>query len=130
MMHQAVVLDTCALLFLFTDSSRLSTSVKNQIDQYAILLPISFAEIACKVKLGKLKLGGYSTQNLLEEIQSVNSIEIIPTTANMWIEAINLEWPEHIDPADRLIVSYAKLNQLPIVTTDRRINHYYPNCLQ
>src|SRR3990167_7837214 len=118
-----VVLDTCAIINLL-QKDIISRKTLLLINQGAFLLSISFAEIACKVNIGKLDLGGKNVMELYEEYSDIQSIEMIDIDGRHWMQAINLDWPltkikQHKDSADRLILSFALDHKLPIVSSDQ-----------
>jgi PIN domain nuclease of toxin-antitoxin system len=122
-----VILDTCALIELCAKAPRLSKATLTEIDREAHVLAVSFAEIALKVKAGKLVLGR-SPRELAAELNSISSVSIVPTTLENWFAAVELRW-SHRDPADRLIVAYAQSVGGAIVTSDRQIRKFYKRWL-
>ena len=128
-MLKPVVLDTCALLYLFQEDCHISPDVMHRVDQASLILSVSFAEIACKSKLKKIDLGMKNIFDLIYAVEKVEGMEIINIDVMMWLAAIDMEWPEHRDPADRLIVSYAQQHGLSIVTSDQKIKAFYKECL-
>ena len=119
-----VVLDTCALIELCKDSPGFSKQTYRRIDGGAYVLSVSFAEIACKVKRGRLALG-LTTEELYRQVASIPSIEIVAIGAEEWLDSIGLDWPGNNDPADRLITAFAIKRKLSVVTTDLKIKRYY-----
>ncbi len=119
-----VVLDTCALIALVQSKNSLSSKTLKLIENGSYLLSISFAEIACKTKIGKLDIG-ISTENLFFEINQIANINIVDISVQNWLASINLSWPQNKDPADRLVVAFAKELKIPVVTTDQRIKLFY-----
>jgi PIN domain nuclease of toxin-antitoxin system len=122
-----VVLDTCAVLELFQAKPKLAKSVLAEVDREAHVLSVSFAEIALKVKLKKLILER-SARALATELSKVPSVAILATSLENWFAAIELKWA-HRDPADRLIVAYAKMKGATIVTSDQEIKRFYKACV-
>lgn len=119
-----VVLDTCALIEICQPYPQLSQQTMHLIENGAFLLSISFAEIACKVKLGKLKLG-MPPRELFLELSRTENLQIIDLGVEEWLNAIDLQWAENRDPADRVITAFAASKNLPLVTSDQKINGYY-----
>lgn len=119
-----VVLDTCAIIELLLPSPKLSAKTLSLIDNSALILSISFAEIACKVKTGKLSLS-ISTKKLIEQYNQIYSVSILSIGVNEWLDSIDLEWDDNRDPADRVITAYAMRNKCPIVTSDQKIAKFY-----
>src|SRR5689334_3505742 len=115
-----VVLDTCALIALFQQESTLSSKTIKLIERGAYLLSVSFAEIGCKIKAEKLDIG-ISVENLFFEVEQISNLTIVDISVRDWLAAVNLEWSQNKDPADRLIVAFAKELRIPIITTDKKI---------
>jgi len=119
-----VILDTCAIIEAFKPSPSFSTKTAKLIDMGAYILSISFAEIACKVKIGKLEMNT-SARDLFHEFKQIERIEIINIGANEWLNSIELAWEQNRDPADRVITAFALKKELSIVTTDKSIKKFY-----
>jgi len=90
----------------------------------AYLLSISFAEIACKVKLGKLEMS-VSPRMLYNEFRQIEHIEMIDIGIDEWLDSIELQWDENRDPVDRMITAFAAKKHIPIVTSDKKIKQFY-----
>lgn len=119
-----VILDTCALIEAIKPSPTFSNKVIKQIDNGAYILSISFAEIACKIKLGKLEMS-VSPRELLRDFSKISNIQIVNIGVSEWLDSIELNWDENRDPADRLITSFAAKKELAIVTSDKKIQKFY-----
>lgn len=124
-----VILDTCAIIYLFIDAKKISESVFSKIEKATKILSISFAEIACKISLGRLSLGKHNIETLLLDLYETENFEIVNVTPQMWIDSVSLEWNGHKDPVDRMLVSFASNHDLEIVTSDERIREIYPKCI-
>lgn len=122
-----VILDTCAIIHLCLPNPPITESVLRKIDKAATILSVSFAEISCKIKLGKLELP-LSTAELLKHYRSLPSMEIIDISPELWIQSIEMNW-KHNDPADRMLVAAAMVKKCPIVTSDSKIKNFYNNVL-
>ena len=122
-----VILDTCALIELGLLKPALSLPTLKLIEAEAILLSVSFAEIALKIKQKKLILN-LSAREFYRHYAEIPSLSILKIGCEEWFEAIDLEW-NHKDPADRLIVAYARKTGSPIVTTDKQIKQFYKNTI-
>lgn len=118
-----VLLDTCCLIELCRQNPALSDKTRFAIEAGAHILSVSFAEIALKIKLGKLILD-ISPEDLNRQYLGIPSLSIIDIGCREWFDAINLKWP-HKDPVDRLLVGYAKRHNLVIVTTDGKIKRFH-----
>lgn len=119
-----VILDTCALIEAIKPSPAFSNKVIKQIDNGAYILSISFAEIACKIKLGKLEMS-VSPRELLRDFSRISNIQIVNIGVSEWLDSIELNWDDNRDPADRLITSFAAKKELAIVTSDKKIQKFY-----
>lgn len=119
-----VILDTCAIIEILKPSPSFSEKTMQLMDAGAYIMSISFAEIACKIKLGKLEMS-ISTRELFREFSQIESIEIVDLGVNEWLDSIELVWNDNRDPADRVITAFAVKNELSIVTTDNKIEKFY-----
>lgn len=119
-----VVLDTCAIIEACKTSPSFSAKTLKQITSGAYILSISFAEIACKIKLGKLELG-MSPRELFLEFSQIAHMEIVDVSTEIWLDSIELSWNDNKDPADRAITAFATKKHLPIVTNDQKIKQFY-----
>ena len=123
-----IVLDTCALIWWSLDPDRLSQDAKNACQQMekaknGIVPSISIWEIAIKIKNNKLDLG-VDLNKYINSLKQSNVVSIISIDEDIWLESVRLEW-NHRDPADRILVALANLNQSPIITADREIRSFY-----
>ncbi len=119
-----VVLDTCAIIELCKEKIEISTKTLKAIEQGAFILSICFAEIACKMKTGKLTTG-LPLDTLVQNMKQMKAVTIVDIGIDEWIESIDLSWPDNKDPADRMITAFAMKHDLSIITTDNKIKHFY-----
>jgi PIN domain nuclease of toxin-antitoxin system len=119
-----VILDTCAIIEALKSKPSFSTKTKRLIDAGAYIMSVSFAEIACKIKINKLEMS-ISTRELFQRFSQIEQIEIVDIGTNEWLDSIDLIWDDNKDPADRIITAFAIKNELPIVTTDQKIGRFY-----
>lgn len=119
-----VILDTCAIIEVLKPSPSFSAKTARLMDAGAFIMSISFAEIACKIKINKLQIS-ISSRELFQQFSQIEHIEIIDIGVNEWLDSIDMIWHENRDPADRIITSFAIKNELPIVTTDKKIEKFY-----
>lgn len=123
-----VILDTCAIIEINKTNPQLSKKIINKIDEGAYILSISFAEIACKIKAGKLEMN-LTAEDLYHQLMQIPTVDIIKIGAEDWLDSIELNWDENRDPVDRLIVSFAKKKKISIVTSDKKIKSFYKHVL-
>lgn len=119
-----VILDTCAIIEVLKPSPSFSAKTAKLMNAGAYIMSISFAEIACKIKIGKLEMS-VSSRDLFNRFSQIENIEIIDIGVNEWLDSIELIWDENRDPADRVITAFAIRNELSIVTTDKKIEKFY-----
>lgn len=122
-----LLLDTCALIWYTEDQNKLSVEASKECEMIpksgAFISSISIWEIGLKIKNKKLDIG-ISVPAFLHRLKMLGTIEIIPVDEYVWLESLALEW-EQRDPADRVIVATARLNNLPIITSDINIRKFY-----
>lgn len=120
----AVILDTCALLWLASGSKKLSRAALKEINAAPAVYvsAISGFEIAIKVAKGKLKLP-HSPQEWFEQVVEHHGLTVQPLELDVCIAAAELP-PVHDDPCDRFIIAVARLHDLPVVTADERFEQY------
>lgn len=119
-----VILDTCAIIEALQPVPSFTDHTVQLIDSGAFILSISFAEIACKMKAGKLEMS-ISTKKLVQKLSEIPTIEIVDIGINEWLDSIDLKWDENRDPADRVITACAIRKKCPIVTSDQKIKQFY-----
>ena len=90
------------------------------------VVSVSIWEIGIKIQKGKLDLG-MSLAQYVELINQVNIVQVSVDTS-LWVESLALNW-DHRDPADRLIVAFAKRNKSPLVSSDGMMKDFYPSVI-
>ncbi len=129
-MPKALLLDTCALLWLGGAPERLSPAAKRRIEaaDFVYASPISLWEVAFKCELGKLRLAT-APEEWFEILKEDFGISVLPLTEAVAAKAARLPL-HHRDPADRFIIASALVKQIPVVTGDRRFPFYGVTTLQ
>ncbi|MEM9276674.1 MAG: type II toxin-antitoxin system VapC family toxin [Cyanobacteria bacterium P01_F01_bin.143] len=127
-----IVLDTCSLIWWSLDPDRLSQVAKNLCEQMeqeknGLVPSTAIWEIAIKIKNKKLDLG-VDLEKYVSSLKKSNVISIVPINEDLWLESVNLEWT-HRDPADRIVVALAIMNQASIITSDKKIRDFYPDVI-
>ena len=119
-----ILLDTCALLWLAHDQSRLSREVIEQIDDASIVYisAITGFEVGIKYSGGKLHLP-IPPEAWMEQIISHHDLSVINLDVSICLQATSLP-PIHRDPCDRFIIATALRHRLPVVTGDTRFQEY------
>lgn len=112
------LLDTNALLFVFSAPSKLSVRarriVRGELDLSVSV--VSFWEIAIKQSIGKLQFN--MTIPNLESLCIERNIQIL-SLGSTAIERIKALPTIHGDPFDRLIIAQAQMEDMTIVTCDK-----------
>jgi PIN domain nuclease of toxin-antitoxin system len=115
-----VVLDTCALLWLAGDPSRLSERARQILVDPSNTLSVSAIsawEIAIKTRKGRLELPA-TPDAWWAATLSRYQINELPVSAAIAFDSVATTLP-HNDPADRLIVSTARVIGAQLLTADR-----------
>lgn len=120
-----VLLDTCTLLWLAADQSRLSSRARDLIADHAdalFLSSISAFEIASKHRKGALVLPLAPVVWFKRALQH-HGINEIPVSGELCTRSVDL--PQlHNDPCDRIIIATAQAEGLSILTPDPMIRAY------
>ena len=83
---------------------------------------VSLWEIIFKCQIGKLELS-QPPRNWFEQLKVEYDMKLLPVTEE--VAALAAELPlHHRDPADRFIIATAKINNLPVITTDQNFSKY------
>ncbi len=117
-----LLLDTHAFLWWLGNDRKLSTAAHDMIRNPHTLVHVSAAsiwEIAIKAKLGRLEV---RDGDLVAEIEA-NGFAELPITARHAQSAGALP-RHHDDPFDRMLIAQARIEDLVVVTRDRRFRHY------
>ena len=119
-----MILDTCALLWLAIGSKKLSRAALKEINATSAVYvsAISGFEISLKAGQGKLELS-LSVEAWFKQVVEHHGLTILPLDLEVCIAAAKLP-PIHDDPFDRFIIAAAKLNDLTVVTADKRFAEY------
>ena len=119
------LLDTHAFLWFVLDVKRISTKAKSIIEDSKNEIYFSAAsawEMSIKTKLGRLKLGGNLEAFIIEQL-TANSFG--PLTITITHALYTEKLPQiHKDPFDRMMISQSKLENLVLITGDKKIREY------
>jgi PIN domain nuclease of toxin-antitoxin system len=118
------LLDTHTFPWFIDDNPRLSARAKSLLESDADLLlsVVSLWELAIKVSIGKLTLA-QSYDTFVPQQLADNEIEILPISLVHLGVVSSLPF-HHRDPFDRLLISQAIIEQLPIVSIDAAFDTY------
>ena len=120
------LLDTHTLLWSFSNDPSLSSRARRVIEDGSNEILVSAAsawEIATKVRLGKLPTGEDLISNL-DQFLARLGFEGLPISLAHAARAGMLRG-EHRDPFDRMLISQAQSENLPIISNDRIFDVYY-----
>jgi PIN domain nuclease of toxin-antitoxin system len=121
-----VLLDTQVVLWWLAEDPRLSETMRAHISDPSNQPVVSAAsawEVAIKQALGKLKLDGD-----LEDSVGRCGFRMLPVTFAHAVEVRTLP-SIHRDPFDRMLIAQARVENLPLLTADRRLAAYPANVL-
>ena len=114
-----LLLDSHAVLWFWFNDPRLSATALTLIcdsSNRKLISPASAWEVAIKVSLKKLDIGG-SYLGFFPNHMLRNNFEWLPITDEHLAEIVDLPF-HHKDPFDRLLIAQAKVEAIPIVSTD------------
>ena len=102
-------------------SDRARGILENGANQRLISI-VSLWEIAIKVNLGRLPTYGLTVSRVAEELRE-QSFEVIPVRQADLVRIEKLPWI-HRDPFDRLLITQALEENIPLLTSDEAIVKY------
>ncbi len=120
-----VLLDTHALLWLITGDDRLSENARQTFLNTENSLFFSAAglwEICLKKSLGKISLKNRWFQTIQEEME-INTIQWLPIEMTHCAEVTELPF-HHRDPFDRMLIAQAIVEDMQLLSRDRRLSDY------
>lgn len=118
----AYIIDTHILLWFYSEN--LSDKVRRLIEDTENDIFISTAslwEISIKLGLGKLELD-FSLDDLFERVECTG-INILDIEKNAILNYQELAL-HHRDPFDRMIISQAMVNEMPLISADKSFDDY------
>ena len=117
-----LLLDTCVLLWMAADPTRISKPARELLIQKQDRLfvsAISAFEVAVKHKKGKLTLP-MDPWEWFQQTTDFFDIQEIPVSAKIAALSTSVEVP-HADPCDRIIIATAITNDLKTISPDHLI---------
>ena len=128
------MLDANALIFLTLDFDALPQTYQHILldkRNAFVLSPTSIWEMAIKVRLGKLQLGGHSLDTLTGQLRRQLKIGLLPIKQSQLLYIATLpKVKDHGDPFDLLIIAQALTENLPVLTSDSKFHLYGVNVVQ
>lgn len=130
-MNKSLLLDTHVFLWLISGEQTLTPKIRALIKNSATtnslyLSAISLWEISMLAARGKINLGIPCLQ-WLNDATKAPGLQILPLTLNIAVESCHLPGNFHGDPADRIIVAGARVENLLLMTRDQKILAYSKN---
>lgn len=120
-----LLLDTHTFLWWITDDARLSAHARelmSQADNELFLSAASAWEMAIKARLGRLEVSGDLSEIIPQQLAR-NAISSLPVLMSHALGVYTLP-DHHRDPFDRLLISQAQIENIPILTADAAIGRY------
>jgi len=125
-----ILVDTHALLWLITGNERLSKTAKKIFldpENYLFISAASLWEICIKVSLGKLSLKSGWLKIIQDEMKA-NAIQWLPVEMLHCAQLAKLPF-HHRDPFDRMLIAQAMVEELQLLSRDRRLSDYEITCI-
>ncbi|MCW5968995.1 MAG: type II toxin-antitoxin system VapC family toxin [Blastocatellales bacterium] len=120
-----VLLDTHAFLWFIANDSQLSgrsRAILEDGENELLLSGASLWEIAIKISIGKLQLGG-SFDSFIPQHLAINRIALLDISLQH-LTAVSEMPRHHRDPFDRLIIAQAMTEQMPVISIDDKFDLY------
>lgn len=125
----ALLLDTHVWIWwLNGDEERMSPETcalldRSGADSHLWVSDISYWEVAVKAAKGKLTLS-VDVAVWLQRAERAPGIRFLPIDRSVLLLSTRLPGTEHNDPADRMLIAAAQINNVPLITADRLIVEY------
>jgi PIN domain nuclease of toxin-antitoxin system len=121
-----ILLDTHVLIWAVEKPEELGKNSKSLLEDgenEIFISPISTLEIAQLISSGRIELNQTLNSWLKKALKNLK-VETVPFTHETAETAYKLPEPFHKDPADRILVATAILENLSLMTADERIVNY------
>jgi PIN domain nuclease of toxin-antitoxin system len=110
------------------NDARLAGGLKDLLDRIGsgsglLVLDISYWEVAVNAASGKLALS-LDVAIWLQRAQSAPGIRFLSLDRSILLLSTRLPGSAHNDPADRMLLAAAQINNVPLVTADRLMVEY------
>jgi PIN domain nuclease of toxin-antitoxin system len=120
-----LLLDTHTFLWFINGDSNLSEAARKAIEDVgntSFLSVGSLWEMGIKISLGKLNLAHPFRIFIPQQLQ-YNGIRLLDITVAHTVEVVMLPF-HHRDPFDRLLISQAIVEQMPVISRDASFDAY------
>lgn len=121
-----VLLDTHAFLWWINDDPQLSSRARRIIGEASSDVYFSAAsgwEIAIKAHLGRLKIAADNVEDFVAEQVATNGFQVLPIRLSHALKTCSLP-DHHKDPFDRMLVAQAAIEELTLLSADRKLASY------
>ena len=128
-LEQGILMDTHIWIWLMEGNQILADSkVLSMIEQVAESVMLSVSAISVW-EIGRLEAKTRISFNVpcmewIHEALSIPGLQLAPLTPEIAIESTRLPDDFHGDPADRIIVATARMNNVSLITKDKKILGY------
>lgn len=120
-----ILVDTQSVIWFSLNSAQLSQTARTTIEDQANECFVSMAtfwEMSIKINLGKIDMDGLSLAEFMDKVDEFNFSTLNITREHV---LVNGQLPlYHPDPFDRLIISQAIAEQMPVVSNDPDFDGY------
>lgn len=120
------IVDTHYVLWAAIDSSRMETWARKLIadlDNEVLVSAASVYEISLKARYGKIPEAAVFESDLILNIESRLGFGILPLEPETMARAARFD-AHHADPFDRMIAAQAIQNNLPLLSTDNKLDGF------
>lgn len=120
-----LLLDTHTMLWAMHEPELLSATARTLVGDPSNTLLVSIAslwEITIKIGTGKIVIPGSDIDSVLQNLNPFR-IRIIPVRPNH-LRVLQALPRHHKDPFDRIIIAQSQIEQLPLITADKKIDDY------
>lgn len=118
------ILDTHAFIWYATGDEKLSSTAKSLIESFneRFVSIASIWEMAIKVNIGKLEFKEPFEKLIFDQL-SINEYKLLGVELKHLFKLSRLTL-HHRDPFDRLIISQALVENIPVISADEKFNAY------
>jgi PIN domain nuclease of toxin-antitoxin system len=120
------LLDTHYMLWALTDTSKLSTKVRDVIthpDNRIVISTISFWEVSLKASIGKIEIMGFAPEDLPDACTQMG-FDIVSLASGESSSYHKLRGRYHKDPFDRMLIWTAICNGYTLISADSHVKKY------
>lgn len=127
-MGERLLLDTHIWLWFANGETSLSSASRKLINKAAetqsiFISAISVWEVAMLATRGRIQLG-QSCAYWIKQALAPAAINLLPLSPEISVESCYLPKEIHSDPADRILIASARLEQLSLITKDEKLLTY------